>query len=548
MQLRYLPSLLIIGLAGGTSGYTWPDARIDHVESLLYEQKGSASALSPALEVNTCDRVPNQRPRNGRTNSAEWLRLAYHDMATANVHEGTGGIDASIGFEFQDRAENPGMAFSASLDFFTQFQSPRSSMADLIALGAIFALGSCSAGRIIVPFRAGRIDATEPGPFGVPEPQQDLASHTASFERQGFSVEEMIGLVACGHTLGGVHGNDFPTIVDQPNDPAFDDNRHDFDNTFQSFDNHVAVQFVNNETQNPLAFGPNETTRSDFRIFNADGGVLIRQMAESSDLFDATCQSLIERMINTVPKVVELTELVTPIPVKPGRIEFQVFPNATMRVTGEIRILNDGSTSENRSVFLDFKTRDSGSFSAPTVLSVTKLDSYYTGTPTFTVYSFSVNTATSTGVLSFNVRIEDQGSVAIVADNGGNGFPLTDAIFPLPLASCQNSNTVQGVANTFNLTVAVRDDAELSDLIISVPWPTAQNGSVVAQFVTKEAPLTRKAVQTLEGTGYTLYGGAFSDLRNKFFHVQKNRYDVRGTGPNGIAESTFNLWERIPVC
>ncbi|KAJ6464910.1 hypothetical protein C8R45DRAFT_939753 [Mycena sanguinolenta] len=59
-------------------------------------------------------------------------------------------------------------------------------------------------------------DAAVPDAPGVPEPQQDLASHIASFARLGFTQTEMIGLVACHwppapypslcarHTFGGV--------------------------------------------------------------------------------------------------------------------------------------------------------------------------------------------------------------------------------------------------------------------------------------------------------------------------------------------------------
>jgi hypothetical protein len=73
-------------------------------------------------------------------------------------------------------------------------------VADVLAMGAISAVIGC--GGPAIPFRAGRIDATEAGPETVPEPQQDLASHIESFRRQGFSATEMISLVACGHSLG----------------------------------------------------------------------------------------------------------------------------------------------------------------------------------------------------------------------------------------------------------------------------------------------------------------------------------------------------------
>lgn len=38
------------------------------------------------------------------------------------------------------------------------------------------------------------------------------------FRRQGFSQTEMITLVACGHTIGGVRNTDFPHIVSPKGD------------------------------------------------------------------------------------------------------------------------------------------------------------------------------------------------------------------------------------------------------------------------------------------------------------------------------------------
>lgn len=196
--------------------YTWP-SDTDFLESLLYEQVGH-DAFTPAAVVAPCGNVVLGK---GRSVPAEWIRTAYHDMATADVAAGTGGMDASIGFEL-DRAENPGLAsFTETLGNMKQHLTSRSSMADLIAMGAIVSVGACSNGSVLIPFRTGRVDAKEAGPKGVPEPQQEIDSHVSAFKRQGFNKAEMIGLVACGHTLGGVHGVDFPTIVPVPvNDPV----------------------------------------------------------------------------------------------------------------------------------------------------------------------------------------------------------------------------------------------------------------------------------------------------------------------------------------
>ena len=134
--------------------------------------------------------------------------------------------------------------------------------------------------------RAGRIDATEANTAGVPQPFQDLDSHVASFARQGFTQEEMISLVACGHTFGGVQHSAFPDTV--PAQDGVDDVDATFDSTPFNFDNDVyvlfirrgcfllisltsAAEYIQGTTMNPLVVGHNDTTNSDKRIFSSDG-------------------------------------------------------------------------------------------------------------------------------------------------------------------------------------------------------------------------------------------------------------------------------------
>jgi catalase (peroxidase I) len=110
--------------------------------------------------------------------------------------------------------------------------------ADIIALGAVFAVATC--GGPIIPYRGGRSDAWTAGPSGVPVPQQDIQSLTSSFQKSGFNPSEMIQLVACGHTLGGVRSTDFPELVPPgPNTavPVFQD--FDAPSTSASFNNLV---------------------------------------------------------------------------------------------------------------------------------------------------------------------------------------------------------------------------------------------------------------------------------------------------------------------
>ena len=74
-------------------------------------------------------------------------------------------------------------------------------MADIIALGAAMAIGTC--GGPAIPLRVGRIDATEAGVSGVCEPETDLKTTLASFSKAGFNQADTIALTACGHTMGG---------------------------------------------------------------------------------------------------------------------------------------------------------------------------------------------------------------------------------------------------------------------------------------------------------------------------------------------------------
>ena len=136
---------------------------------------------SPSLGITPCTRSSDP----GRQTAAEWIRTAFHDMATFDKATGVGGLDASIQFE-TDRAENTGDAFNGTLGFTNNYYSIRTSAADLVALSTVLAIGNCGGPKI--PLRVGRVDATEGGALGVPEPQQDLDTHKQMFAKAGFST------------------------------------------------------------------------------------------------------------------------------------------------------------------------------------------------------------------------------------------------------------------------------------------------------------------------------------------------------------------------
>jgi hypothetical protein len=63
------------------------------------------------------------------------------------------------------------------------------------------------------------------------------------------------------------------------------------------------------------------------------------KFAEANNFFLSTCVTLLERMINTVPRGVELTEIITPIPVKPSNMRLEVANNGeSLALFGSIRV------------------------------------------------------------------------------------------------------------------------------------------------------------------------------------------------------------------
>ena len=243
---------------------------------------------------------------------------------TADVAAGTGGIDASIGYETL-RQENTGGAFDDSLFWFSFFTNAKVSMADLVALGAAISVGACGGPQI--PLRGGRIDATGPGASGVPEPKSDVKTTLTHFSGAGFNQEDAIALTACGHTMGGVHHDEFPQIV--PESAVSVNNTADripMDDTVANFDNSVVQEYIRGSGNRggPLVTTTNKTVQSDLRLYSSDRNATVRKLAQSTDQFRSTCATLFTRMIDTVPKGVKLTPPIDPDCVKYSNISLNV--------------------------------------------------------------------------------------------------------------------------------------------------------------------------------------------------------------------------------
>jgi hypothetical protein len=332
----------------------WPSST-DVLEDIMflnsgYRKSGFADAVTPC---------GYSAAGPGRITAAEWIRTAFHDMASGDVYfGGSGGLDASIMFE-TNRSENIGAAFNTSLAFFANYYSSRVSVSDLIALSVYTAVRSC--GGPVVPIRAGRIDATVAGPDGdVPIPQNSAYTFENQFARTGFSTSDMIAMTACGHTVGGVHAEDFPQIVPVGSAP---NNYVAVDSTIAIFDNRVAVEWIAGSTTDPMAVGPSVAAgfSSDAKIFGADGNVTMQALTNPTT-FASTCSSILQRMIEVVPPQVVFTDFVVPYEVKPTALQLTLLSGGTsISFTGLIRVRTTVRPASNiASVQLTYTDRNGG--------------------------------------------------------------------------------------------------------------------------------------------------------------------------------------------
>ncbi|GKT51464.1 WW domain-containing oxidoreductase [Colletotrichum spaethianum] len=412
--------------------YVWPSS-YDEIEDHLSLQSGylRRGFIDGVINCGFGTNTPS------RQNSAEWIRAAFHDMATHNVATGTGGLDASIFFEL-DRPENPGSAFNNTFAFFSSFHSIRASASDLLAMSVLVASFSC--GGTKMPFRAGRIDAQEAGPAGVPEPQTDLETTQNTFTKAGFNTSDMIAMVACGHTLGGVHSVDFPEIVGVEADPNNDTVAH-FDSEFAKFDHGVVTEYLDGTTKNPLVTGGNDTLNSDKRIFSADGNKTMQAMADPA-AFQAICADVFTRMIDTVPGSVKLSEPIVGTDIKPYIQGLFLKDDGNISFSGQIRIRTSADTGrdpEDLSVQLTYSDRNGDGSNIIMSRKATFSGGSASGLwgETFHFWEFDSTISPDIGISKFHIHVtKTSTNETITYDNAGIGYPMSDVILYQKSQSC----------------------------------------------------------------------------------------------------------------
>ncbi|KAJ7188844.1 heme peroxidase [Mycena filopes] len=493
--------------ATSATAYIWPSPRLDALELFRWDQEksGLLGVIQPCNFF-----LFDGGSSSGRSDASDWIRTSYHDMATFNISDGTGGLDASIRFpEEQGRPEDVGDGFKNTLSVLINHSTRYISMADVLVLGAIMAIENCGGPEIA--FRGGRVDAVAPNKPGVPEPQQDLDSHISAFARQGFTKTEMIGLVACGHTFGGVQHATFPDSVPELNDTTNTQSVSHFDTTFVTFDNNVATEYISGTTQNPLVVGLNDTTNSDKRIFSSDGNATMRAFAKSADHFSSTCADLFARMFDTVPRGVKLTEVITPLPIKPDNLKFDLaLDGKTIGFTGQVRFwdLPENTTQKVRLLWDDRRKSTSSSKSSKPKNNATLILSGVSPSGvrhTVGWYDTPILTLDAAAGIT-NMRFAVDGRVE---DQGGVGFAVQDDLI-WSRESCVYTNTS---ITSGRFTIAVRNT--LSPTRVYLERPSRDNISRPIILELELAPVPPSALKS-NSSYYNLWSGVVNNTFTAF--------------------------------
>lgn len=289
-------------------------------------------------------------------------------------------------------------------------------------------------------------------------------------------------MVACGHTMGGVHGKTFPEITENNTES----NVVHFDSTESKFYSTVATEYLDGTTQNPLVVAHNDTLNSDKRIFGADNNVTMKALASDPKTFQSMCADIFERMIDTVPSTVTLTEPLEPIPLKPYITSFSLTNASHITLTGRIRLLTADDRYDDERVTLTYTPRSApaGNSTLNTTI-VTSPATFQLGTSAgifgelFKWHEFSVALPTSTSIKSFTATVTRISTGAITTyDNAGRGFPLDDTVLYQDRQSCR-------VGNNATIVAAVRKSVD-APVVAKVARKYAKQGTIVPAIEVEE--------------------------------------------------------------
>lgn len=135
--------------------------------------------------------------------------------------------------------------------------------------------------------------------------------------------------------------------------PSSKDGADSFDTTKDKFDNQNLVEYLSwtGKKGGPLAAGHNQDTNSDFRLFNSDFNATVRAMSPAQ-IFQDTCYAMFEKMLNTVPASVTLSDVVLPRTWTMQDITLELSNTGVVTLIGQVNSWFKTATPPNTASYL----------------------------------------------------------------------------------------------------------------------------------------------------------------------------------------------------
>lgn len=223
------------------------------------------------------------------------------------------------------------------------------------------------------------------------------------------------------------------------------------------------------------------TDRSDLRLYISDSNVTIKSISKEA-AFQSTCNALFQRMIDTVPASVTLSDPIIPMEWKGVDLMLDVSSAGVVSVSGLIRNLY---TATAPPVTVSYTTTNSG------INSTTRNSDVTSGNGT-SIFG-------DTMYWPFNSTISSPGTDTLTI-NSAVSYPVNDKIFVLPAQSSVNSGTKEIVLRGAVLTSLVGSDSMTGLLYV----PTTQQGTI-----TKKVTNVTVEMSSYGSAGnYTLFEGS----------------------------------------
>ncbi|KAJ1545443.1 hypothetical protein HK096_006392, partial [Nowakowskiella sp. JEL0078] len=196
-----------------------------------------------------------------------WVRTVFHDFATYNMTDGSGGIDSSVLTTVEANLPDNGAILGGGNVAFFRDQAllyPSVTASDWIVIGAIAGIQACGGPDFRSRFRPGRIDSFTPNDYSLlPDFRMSLTQLQGLFRRMNLTQSEYLTLVIGSHSLGGANMTIGSIGFGQDGS-----NGKPFDGTPTSFDNDIFKR----ATTQPLILD------SDRQLMNETGAMSLAQL------------------------------------------------------------------------------------------------------------------------------------------------------------------------------------------------------------------------------------------------------------------------------